>query len=126
MAAKWSFGSVGIYVEEESGTRELKRAELFVLDATASVKHFFGAASQKYTITGLIPGSTDVGQLKTWATGNTAQTFTTPWGGAGSYFIDGEVEEEIIRYTGATIDGVTYDVAVTPIYRVTLNLIAND
>lgn len=124
MSALWSFGSVGIYVSDEDIAREIKRAELFKLDATSSTWHYFGAGSRKYHIKGLVIGETDRAQLESDGANNITRTFTTPWASYASYFINGTPKFTARRYGGATIDGVTYNPAVTPLYDCDIEITA--
>jgi len=123
MAAKWQFGTVGIYVDDEEVMRPVKRAELFVLDATSSTFHYFGAGSKRFNLKGIVIGETDRNQLESWAINDTAQTLTTPWGNTANCRIDGDVKATAIKYSGATIDGTAYSVDTTPLYRIELDVI---
>jgi hypothetical protein len=123
MAAKTSFGTVSIYMTELDTTREVKRAEIIPLDATASTFHFFGAGSRHYAVKGLVIGDSDLSQLETWAANNTSQTFTTPWSATANCKLDKTVKSSVLKYQGGVIDGVSYTVDVTPIYNVELEVI---
>ncbi len=108
MAAQWAFGSVPIFVSERSSSREIKRAELFPLDATSSTYQFFGAGSRHYSIKGIITSGSYLNQLETYAIGDSPQTFSTPYGDVANAKIHKEVKATTIKYSGATIDGVSY------------------
>ena len=123
MAAKWSFGTVGIFVSDDALARDVYRAELKVLNATTNVLQYFGAGSRKHAIRGLVIGQANMEQLETWAINNTSQTFTSDQGSQGSYKINGSVKAERMKFAGGVIDGTSYTVA-TPIYNVELELIS--
>lgn len=124
MAAKWQWGGiVGIYVDEAPQEAEVRQAELFVLDGTSSTLHFFGAGSTHQKLRGLIIGDTAKNQLLTDARANTTRVLGTPYS-SGSFKIHSSPTFTPIRYVSADIDGTTYDGAVTPIYRVDLELVA--
>jgi len=122
MASLWKFGTVDIYVEEQNRVRPIKRAELNVLDAVASTYHFFGAASRRNRLMGLVIGDANMITLDSDAINDTTRTLTSDQGSLGSFKIDGDIEADRIRHVGAFIDGVSYDVT-TPIYRITLEVI---
>lgn len=122
MSAQWQWNNINLWVSDENISREIKRAELFILDATDSVFHFFGAGSRKYTIKGLVIGDSDRLSLETDATGNTTRTLTTPWGDITSLKI-GTVKFTTKQYAGATIDNVSYVASVTPIYEFDIEMI---
>jgi len=117
MAPGWSFGSVSFYGEELETSHEVKRAEIFVLDATASVLHFFGAGSNHLNVTGIVIGDTNKTQLETWSKAGTSQTLTAPWGSLGTHVIHGEPKFSAIKYSGATFESTSYSPNVTPLYR---------
>jgi hypothetical protein len=123
MAAKWVWNSTGIFVSEYDQGREVKRAELNKLDATSSTFHYFGAASKKMRIKGLVIGTTDRDAIESDAINNVPRTFTTPWESLASCLINGEAKFSALKYSGATIDGVSYTSSVTPIYQVELEII---
>jgi hypothetical protein len=123
MSAKWKWGAVSIYVREAAYPRELKIAELNPLDSTTSTIHFFGAGSQKISVTGLVVGNTDKAQIISDATNHTQRDLTTPWATETSYHIIGTPNFKPILYAGATIDGTSYQPDVTPVYECELELI---
>ena len=122
MSSKWIWNSVNLWVSEEDISREIKRAELFVLNATSSVYQFFGTGSRKYTLKGIVTGDTDANTLDTDATGNTARTLTTPYGTIASLRIN-SLKFTAKNYAGGTIGGVDYTTDVTPLYDVELELV---
>ena len=122
MASLWKWGSVDIYVEEQNRVRPIKRAELSVLDATASTYHFFGAASRRNRLTCIVIGDANMISMDADAIADTTRTLTSDQGSLGSFKIDGDIEADRIRMAGAFIDGVSYDNTV-PIYRVTFEVI---
>jgi hypothetical protein len=122
MSSKWIWNSVNLWVSEEDISREIKRAELFVLDATESVYHFFGTGSRKYTFKGIVTGDTDANSLDTDAKGNTARTLTTPYGTIASLRIN-NLKLTAKNYAGGTIGGVDYTIDVTPLYDVELEFV---
>jgi hypothetical protein len=123
MSAKWLWGSTQIFVSEEDIARETKRAELFVLDSTVSIWHFFGAGSEKRMIKGLVIGETDRAAIIADAIGDTTRTLTTPYGAATGLKINGTPKFTPLKYAGAVIDGVSYASDVTPLYTCELELI---
>lgn len=122
MSSQWIWNSINLWVSDEDVSREIKRAELFILDATDSVFHFFGAGSRKYNLKGIVIGNTDRLSIETDATGNTTRTLTTPWGSIASLKIN-TVKFTAKKYAGATIDGVAYTSNVTPIYDFEMEMI---
>jgi len=123
MTAKWKWGSINIYVSEEEITREIKRAELFVLGATESVWHTFGAGSEHRSVKGIVIGESDRNSILSDAIGDTSRTLTTPWGNMTSAKINGTPKFTAVKYNGGDIDGVSYTVDVTPIYECDLEVI---
>lgn len=124
MASKWLWNSINLWVSEQDLEREIKRAELFVLDATTSVWHYFGAGSRKYPTKGFVIGDTDRASLESDATGNTARTLTTPYGNIASLKIN-SIKFSLHKYAGGTIDGVSYSSETTPIWDYEMELIAD-
>lgn len=123
MTALSSFGSVQIFIDEETTTREVYRAELRPLNAIVNTTQYFGAGSLKHQVRGLVITEADKLQLESWAVNNTAQTFTNDQGSQGSFKINGTVKSERIKFAGAVIDGTAYT-ASTAIYRCEIELIA--
>lgn len=122
MSSKWRWNSINLWVSDEDLSREIKRAELFVLDATSSVFHFFGAGSAKYSLKGFVIGDSDRNSLTSDATGDTSRTLTTPWGSVASLKIN-TIKFTQKKYAGATIDGVSYTSDSTPIYDFEIEMI---
>lgn len=125
MSAKWLFGSVEVFVSDEDISREVKRAELFILDSTDSTYHYFGSGSEKRAIKGMVIGDTNRNSLITLATGDTAFTLTTPWGNVSNAKINGTPKFSGVKYAGGVIDGVSYSSSATPLYNVELEIITN-
>lgn len=123
MTAKWSVGSVQIFVSDDKPSRDIYRARLKILDATSDSLQFFGAGSKIHNISGIVVSQADMDQLETWAITDTSQTFTANQGSQGSYKINGAVKSERIKFAGGVIDGVTYT-AADPLYNVELELIS--
>ena len=122
MAGGWSFGSVLFYGEEMDQSFDVKRAEIFVLDATSSTLNYFGAGNDHRNITGIVIGDTDKNQLESWAKAGTSQTLSAPWGALGTHVIHGQPKFTAIKFTGATFDGTSYT-PTTPIYRCDLEFL---
>lgn len=116
MAAKWKWNTTNIYVSEEDQSRDVKRAELQVLDAVESTFHYFGSSSKRIRIKGLVIGNTDRDAIATDAQYGTARTLTTPWETLGGCYLDKTIKFTAHKYSGGTIDGTTYSVDTTPIY----------
>lgn len=112
-------------MSEEDVSRELKRAELFILDATESVYHYFGSGSKKYAIKGIIIGDSSVDALMADAIGDTPRTLTTPWGTVSNAKINGTPKFSAVKYAGGVLDGVVYSSATTPLYNFELEIITN-
>lgn len=123
MAAKWLWNAIGIYVSDYDQGREVKRAELNKLDSTVSTFHYLGAGSRKFHIKGLVIGTANRDSIESDAINNVPRTLTTPWESVASCSINGDVKFSALKYSGATIDGVSYTVNVTPIYEVELEII---
>lgn len=121
MAALWSFGSVDIFVNSDTPSREVYRAKLKILDAQANTLHGFGGGSEVHQISGLVIGESNKDQLESDAVAGTSRTFTSDQGSQGTFVID-EIESERVRFAGAVIDSVSYGVE-TAIYRCSLTLI---
>jgi hypothetical protein len=122
MSSKWQWNGINLFVSDEDVSREIKRAELFILDGTDSVFHFFGSGSRKYSLKGFVIGDTDRLSMETDATGNTTRAMTTPWGSIASLKIN-TIKFTAKKYAGATIDGTSYTSDVTPIYDFDMELI---
>lgn len=121
MSALWSFGSVDIFVDSDTPSREVYRAKLKILDKSTNTLHFFGGGSEVHAIAGLVIGESNKDQLESDAVAGTSRTFTSDLANQGTFVID-EYEAERVKFSGAVIDGVSYDVD-TAIYRVGLTLI---
>ena len=125
MSSKWSFGIVNIFVREYKPSTEVKRSEIIPLDsAGSSVYHYFGSGGVHYDITGIVIGESNKNTLISDAQNDTPRTFTTPWMTVSNAKINGKPEFEAVMYSGAEIDGSSYDVETTPLYTVTLEIIA--
>lgn len=123
MSAKWKWGNINIYVTEESISREIKRAELFVLDSTDSIWHMFGSGSEKRSIKGLIIGESNRQAIISDAINDTAVTLTTPWGIITNTKLNGIPKFSAIRFSGGVMDGIIVDSSITPIYECDLEVI---
>ena len=123
MSAKWLVGIVPVFVSEKDMTREVKRAELFVLDATSSSWQFFGAGSRHYSLKGIITDPDYYDDLETYAITDTSFTLTTPWGSIANCKLNKEVKGKSIRYGGGTFDGVAVTTDVTELIEVELEVI---
>jgi hypothetical protein len=123
MTAVWNVGGVPIYVSDESSTREIKRAELFPLDATSSTLQFFGAGSRHYSIKGLVTSGSHFIDLENYAITNATVQFVTPWDTFASAKISKEVKGTTLKYSGGTIDGITLKADVDKVIEVELELI---
>ena len=123
MTAKWNVGGVPIYVTDESSTREVKRAELFPLDATSSTLQFFGAGSRHYAVKGLVTSGSHFNDLENYAITNATIQFVTPWDTFQSGKINKEVKGTTVKYVGGTIDGVTLTADVDKLIEVELEII---
>lgn len=123
MTAKWQVGSVPIYISEKSQNREIKRAELFPLDATASSYQFFGAGSRHYSVKGIVTSGSYYTDLENYAITNSAFNFLTPWGTIPNCKIHKEVKGTTVRYSGGVFDGVNVSVDVDELTEVELELI---
>jgi hypothetical protein len=122
MSSQWVWNSIDLWIASEDISREIKRAELFILDGTDSVFHFFGSGSRKYNFKGIVIGDANRLSIEDDATGNTTRTLTTPWGSVSSLKI-GTVKFTAKPYAGATIGGVTYLSSATPIYDFEMEMI---
>ena len=89
MAATWSVGAVGIYVDEDSGAQPAVIGEMHVLDATNSTKHHSGSTGNTRRIGGML-ADTDGNQLNTlkaYTESDTARTLTSDLGGEGDWLV---------------------------------------
>lgn len=123
MTAKWSFGSVPIYVTEDDPSRDIYRVRLKILDSTIDSLQFLGAGSRMHSIKGIIVSQADFNQLEIWAYEDTSQTFTSDQGSQGSYKINGALKGSRLKFASAMIDGVSYT-ASDPLYEIQLELIS--
>lgn len=123
MSAKWKWNTINIYVSDEDAVRPIKRAEIYRLDAVDTSYHFFGAASRKISIKGMIIGIADRNALLSDAINDVARTFTTPWETISNAKINGEPKFTTIQYAGGVLDGVAYSAATTALYTVELEII---
>jgi hypothetical protein len=122
MSSKWQWNSIDLWVSNEDIAREIKRAELFVLNATESVFHFFGAGSSKYTLKGLVIGVANRASLETDAINNTARTLVTPFGNITNVRIN-SLKCTMKQYAGGTIGETSYDAAIDPVYEYEMELV---
>ena len=123
MAAKWQFGNVNIFVRDFKIEVDVKRAEIVALDAATSTYHYFGSSGSHFSVTGLVVGTNDAYQLLSDAQNNVARNLVGPWGTATNARINGKPEMETIMYAGADIDGVSYNVATTPLFMASMEFI---
>ena len=124
MASKWIWNGIDLWVNEEDISREVKRAELFVVDATSSVFQFLGAASRKYSIKGLVLTNANRDSLEADSIANTSRTLTTPYGSIANLKIN-SFKANAKQYAGLTLGGVSYMADVTPLYEFTAELIVD-
>lgn len=122
MSSLWQWNSVDLWVSSEDVSREIKRAELFVIGATESVYHFFGAGSRKYTLKGLVIGAASRSSLETDSIGDTARSLTTPYGTATNLRIN-SLKFTNKLYASGTVGGVSYQASTDPIYEYEMELI---
>src|SRR4030067_769162 len=102
MAAKWSFGTVDIFVSDFKISADVKRAEIVPLDSGgASTYHFFGSSGSHFSVTGLVIGTANAYQLLSDAQNNVSRNLVGPWGTASNAKINGTPEMETIKYSGA-------------------------
>lgn len=78
MAALWTLGAVGIYVDGLERQREGKWAEIDVIDATTTTLHYYGAGSVRYRLRGHLWGSSSISTLEGYIAGGTSRTLTGP------------------------------------------------
>jgi len=123
MSALWKVGTVDVYVTDEDISRELKRAELFTLDSTVSIYHFFGSGSEKRALKGKVIGEANRAAIIAYAIGDTAFTLVTPWSNVANVKINGSPKFTAVKYSGGVIDGTTLSVSVTPVFDFELELI---
>lgn len=123
MASRWLWNATPLWVSEQEVGREIKRAELNALDATTSVFHFFGAASERRTLTCLIIGESAKNVLIADAIANTTRTVTTPFG-SFSAKLDKDVKFTSKQYASLFLDGVAYLGDATALYEASLEIIA--
>ena len=78
MAALWTLGAVGIYVDGFEFQRRGNWAEIDILDASDTTLHYYGATSARYRMRGHLWGTSNVETLKGYIAGGTTRTLTGP------------------------------------------------
>ena len=124
MASKWLWNSIDLWISEEDISSEIKRAELFVVDATTSVFQMLGSGSRKYSVKGLILTDTNRDSIEADSIANTARTLTTPYGSIANLKIN-SFKANAKQYAGLTLGGASYTADVTPLYEFTAELIVD-
>ena len=89
MAATWSVGAVGIYVDEDSGSQPAVIGEMHVLDATESTKHHSGSTGKTRRIGGMLEDTDGLQKdlLLGYTESDTARTLTSDLGGEGDWLV---------------------------------------
>jgi len=123
MSALWYWNTTPIYVSDQDIEREVKIAEIFILDATDTSKHYYGAGSEHRTLKGLVIGDTNRNAILSDAINGTSRTLTTPWTTYPNMKIISKPKFANVKYSGGTIDGVTYTANSTPIYQLDLEVV---
>ena len=80
MAALWSIGSTGIYVDGLSRRKDSTWAEIDVISATTTVQHWYGSRSLEFRVRGHLWGLGNIEDLESYHDQSDAQTFAGPNG----------------------------------------------
>jgi hypothetical protein len=78
MAALWTFGAVGVYVNSLEDDQSNIWAEIDIIDATETELHWYGAKSERWNIGGTLWGRSDRDTLKGYARSSSTITLTGP------------------------------------------------
>lgn len=78
MAALWTLGDVGIYVDGFSRRQNNIWAEIQVIEDDETILHWFGAESERVRIRGHLWGTSNVDTLTGYARASTSKTLTGP------------------------------------------------
>lgn len=78
MAALWTLGAVGIYVNRFEHEGEAVWAEIDIINATSTTLHWYGAKSGRYRIAGTLWGTSDKDTLHGYKDSSTSRTLTGP------------------------------------------------
>lgn len=78
MAALWTLGAVGIYVNRFEREKEGIWAEIDIIDATSTTLHWYGAKSARYRIGGTLWGTSDIATLEGYEDSSDSRTLTGP------------------------------------------------
>ena len=123
MAAKWTWGSNAIFVSAQDISRESINALLTVLDGTSTTIQHLSGTSEKQEVAGLIIGEAVKDAILADAAAGTSRTFTSDQGGEGTFVIIGEPKIRRVHYSGALIDGVSYD-GTTPLFKIAMEIMS--
>lgn len=122
-SSKWQWNGIDLWVNESAEQREIKRAELFVLDDDKSTFNFFGAGSPHFNIKGKVITYQNRNSILADAIANTTRSLTTPYGTTPNLKIHGTPKFTSVQYSGATFGGVNYTSDVTEIFDFEMELI---
>lgn len=78
MAALWTLGAVGIYVNGLDREKEGIWAEIDIIDATATTLHWYGAKSARWRLRGTIWGRSEIDTLEGYENASDSRTLTGP------------------------------------------------
>lgn len=78
MAALWSVGSVGVYVNDLERSKEGLWAEIDIIDATETTLHWFGAKSVRYRVSGTVWDRDNIDTLEAYMEASTTRVFAGP------------------------------------------------
>jgi len=78
MAALWTLGAIGIYVNSIERQKDAIWAEIDIIDATSTELHWYGAKSARWRFGGTVWGTSNIDTLEGYANASTSRTFTGP------------------------------------------------
>jgi len=79
MAALWSVGSVGVYVDGLKRRKDGIWAEIDIIDATTTTMHYYGAKSVNLRVHGHLWGASNITEgLELYCNSSTSITFSGP------------------------------------------------
>lgn len=78
MAALWTLGAVGIYIDSLEPSRKPIWAELQVIEDTDTTLHWFGSESRRYSIRGHFWDRANYETLDGYLTSSDSRTLTGP------------------------------------------------
>lgn len=78
MAALWTLGGIGVYIDSLSRKKDSIWAEIDIIDATTTTLHWFGAKSVHYRVRGHLWGRSNIDTLEGYCNSSATRTLSGP------------------------------------------------